>query len=221
MAVVIPNSAILDQWMDRYYTELANAFVRGRLMRPEATVTDGLAAGLRLHKFKVNSELPRVHRVLGILRGLVPQSLLDIGSGRGTFLWPLLAAFPHLSVTSIDSSERRTFDIAAVRNGGVDRLRVVRMDAQRLAFSPKSFDVVTMLEVLEHLNNPQQALAGTLAVARRFVLMSVPSVPDDNPEHLNLFTEQRLHQMAAEAGAARTTIEHVLNHRIVLVRIAA
>jgi len=51
----------------------------------EATLEDGISAGLRLHKFKANSELPPVRRVLGILQRLSPNSLLDIGSGRGTF----------------------------------------------------------------------------------------------------------------------------------------
>ncbi len=205
--------------MDRYFTDLATAFVRGRLMQPSATVKDGIDAGLRLHKFKVNSELPRVRRVLGILRGLGPASLLDIGSGRGTFLWPLLVAFPQLSVTCVDWSNRRTSDLAAVRRGGIDRLTVVRMDAQLSAFAPRSFDVVTMLEVMEHLKNPQAALSSLIAVARRFVLLSVPSVPDDNPEHFHLFRQEQLHEMAAMAGAVRTTIEHVLNHRIVLIRV--
>lgn len=207
--------------MDRYFTDLATAFVRGRLMRDDATVQDGLDAGLRLHKFKVNSELPRVQRILGILRGLAPENLLDIGSGRGTFLWPLLAAFPELSVTAVDSSEWRSSDLAAVQRGGIERLNVVRMDAECPAFVAGAFDVVTILEVLEHLKNPQQALSSLVSVARRFVLLSVPSVPDDNPEHLHLFSLEQLREMARVAGAARTTIEHVLNHRIVLIRVAA
>jgi len=206
--------------VDRYFTDLATAFVRGRLQRSGATLQDGIDAGLRLHKFKSNSELPRVQRVLGILRGVSPVNLLDIGSGRGTFLWPLLAAFPHLNVTSVDRSDRRTTDLAAVRKGGVDRLTVVRMDVERPAFSPRSFDVVTMLEVLEHLTHPQAALDGAMKIARRFVLVSVPSVPDDNPEHLHLFSPQQIQEMAEHAGASRTTIEHVLNHRIVLLRVA-
>jgi len=127
--------------MERYFTELTSAFVRGRLMQPNATIEDGLDAGLRLHKFKVNSELPRVQRVLGILRGLAPASLLDVGSGRGTFLWPLLMEFPQLPVPSVDCSERRAGDLAAVRRGGIERLTVVRMDAQHPAFVPRSFDV--------------------------------------------------------------------------------
>src|SRR5262249_45199260 len=163
-----------------YFTDLATAFVRGRLMHPSATVQEGLDAGLHLHKFKVNSELPRVQRILGILRSLAPENLLDIGSGRGTFLWPLLAAFPELFVTAADASERRSNDLAAVRRGGIERLNVVRMDAECPAFVARAFDVVTILEVLEHLQNPQRALNGLVAAARRFVLLSVPSVPDDN-----------------------------------------
>jgi hypothetical protein len=75
--------------------------------------------------------------------------------------------------------------------------------------------------VLEHLQNPQQALNRLVTVARRFVLLSVPSVPDDNPEHLHLFSPEQLRDMARVAGSVRTNIEHVLNHRIVLIRVAA
>lgn len=205
--------------VDRYYTELANAFVRGRLGEP-ASLEEGVEAGLRLHKFKANSELPRVRRVIGILRGIAPTNLLDVGSGRGTFLWPLLASFPELPVTSVDWSERRTIDADAVRKGGIGRLSVVRMDAQRPAFRAASFDAVTMLEVLEHLAEPQAALDALCATARRFVLLSVPSVPDENPEHLHLFSVDQLQAMARRAGAAGARVEHVLNHRIAVLRMS-
>jgi hypothetical protein len=66
--------------VDRYFTDMATAFVRGRLQQSDATLQDGIDAGLRLHKFKSNAELPRVRRILGILRGLAPLNLLDIGA---------------------------------------------------------------------------------------------------------------------------------------------
>ena len=96
--------------MERYFNELAAAFVRGRLNNPTASIDDGIAAGLRLHKFKQGSELTRVRKVLGLLRALAPKSLLDVGSGRGTFRWPLVAAFPEVQVTAIDVSEQRASD---------------------------------------------------------------------------------------------------------------
>ena len=206
--------------MERYFTDLATAFVRGQLESHAATIEDGLNAGLRLHKFKQNTELPRVKRVLGILRGLAPENLLDIGSGRGTFLWPLLASFPLLPVTAIDWSEQRVLDLQAVRRGGVERLCVARMDAQSLSFPPGAFDAVTMLEVLEHLESPELALRCAMETARRFVIASVPSVPDENPEHIHLFSVDQLTHMTAKAGCKRVTFEHVLNHRIMICQTA-
>jgi 2-polyprenyl-3-methyl-5-hydroxy-6-metoxy-1,4-benzoquinol methylase len=200
--------------MERYFSELATAFVRGRLDNPAASIDDGLAAGLRLHKFKQNQDLARVRRVLSLLRSLVPATLLDIGSGRGTFLWPLLAGFPEVAVTAIDVLDQRIADLNAVRQGGIHRLQVVQMDVCDLTFPDTSFDGVTILEVLEHLQNPEAALGQALRVARRFVIASVPSTPDDNPEHRHLFTVNRLRDMAVAGGCPQPKIEHVLNHRI-------
>lgn len=205
--------------MERYFTELATAFVRGRTGLPDATIQSGLKAGLRLHKFKRDSELPRVKRVLGALRGLAPESILDIGSGRGTFLWPLLDAFPSLPVTAVDWSDQRVQDLCAVRAGGIDRLSVMQANVETLELAPRSFDVATVLEVLEHLRRPEEALRRVVAATCRFVVISVPSKADENPEHLHLFTPQQLQSMGLEAGCRRVTVEHVLNHRIAVCQI--
>jgi len=204
-----------------YYRELVEAFIKGRLPELRAMPTDeliqaGIANGLRLHKFKRNSELPRVHKVLGILRGTQPVNLLDIGSGRGTFLWPLLDTFPHLTVTSAEVNWIRASDINCVKKGGITRLTSVMTEAAKLGFSDGAFDIVTALEVMEHLPDPEQALTEVIRVARRFVLISVPSHEDDNPEHIHLFTKVRLEQMLLSAGAKRIKIEYVLNHMIAI-----
>jgi ubiquinone/menaquinone biosynthesis C-methylase UbiE len=219
-----------------YFERLAAAFVRGRLAsdppaearaelfaRPllelagdplQALIRLGLAHDLRLHKFKRTMDLARVRNVLGILRGLQPAELLDVGSGRGAFLWPLLDAFLDLPVTAVDLIERRVADIEAVRRGGVDQVRALQADATKLEFADNSFDVVTLLEVLEHIPATARALAEVCRVARRAVVLSVPSKPDDNPEHIHLFDQAGLTKQLREAGATRVNVSYVHNHMI-------
>jgi ubiquinone/menaquinone biosynthesis C-methylase UbiE len=210
---------------ERYYLSLAAAFVKGRrsdidpALPPAELFRAGEQAGLKLHKFKRTMGLPRVKRVLGVLAGLRPASLLDIGSGRGAFLWPLLDAFPALRVVAVDESSQRAGDIQAVGRGGVTRLSGLRMDARRLAFADDSFEVATMLEVVEHIPEPQRVFDEAVRVARRFVIASVPSHEDDNPEHIHLFDEAALSGHFAAAGAARVTFERVLNHIIAVARL--
>ena len=205
---------------DRYYLELGSAFARGRLgerlSESDAEAFEiGRERGLKMHKFKRNAELPRVRRVLSLLAGLGPESLLDIGSGRGTFLWPLLDSFPELSVTAIDHDDQRASDLACVGKGGITRLRAAKMDARTLDFADGAFDGVTFLEVLEHLERPERAAREAMRVAKRFVVASVPSKPDDNPEHIHLFDVRSL--SALFDGARSVKIEHVLNHAVALV----
>jgi ubiquinone/menaquinone biosynthesis C-methylase UbiE len=63
---------------------------------------------------------------------------------------------------------------AAFRNAGVPLLR---QSAYQLALPDKSVDAVVMLEVLEHLDEPQAALAELRRVARGHVVLSTPREP--------------------------------------------
>src|SRR5947209_3122049 len=156
----------------RYYTDLAAAYVRGTLadapdLAPAELVRFGLGAGLRLRRFRRGAALPRVRKVLGLLRGLAPADLLDAGSG--VSLWPLLDAFPGLPVLAIDTAPRRVEALRAVARGGVPRLRAARMDVTRLALPDGAADGVTCLDVLDCLPEPGRAVAEVVRVAPRFV----------------------------------------------------
>jgi len=179
-----------------------------------AAVARGLAVGLELHRFKRAAQLPRVRAVLGALRSFAPERLIDLGSGRGVFVWPLLEALPDLAITATDVLERRARVFACVGRGGVPRLTAVRADATALPFADGSAACVTALEIIEHLpgDGPARAAREALRVARTAVIASVPSHEDDNPEHVHLFDGPRLEALFRAAGARRVRIEHVLNH---------
>jgi ubiquinone/menaquinone biosynthesis C-methylase UbiE len=210
---------------DGLYEEFAAAYVRG--MCPPAreetgtaeTLAHGRAQGLKLLRFKRSAELPRVRAVLGMLRALSPASLADIGSGRGVFLWPLMEAFPALAVTAIERDARRMEHLEAVRRGGIARLNTVLADAARLPFPKAAFDGVTVLEVLEHQHDPLALAREAVRIAARFVIASAPSKPDENPEHVQLFTGESLSALLREAGACSVKIEYVLNHIIAIARV--
>lgn len=221
-----------------YFDKFAAAFVRGKLGKyhtsqplpefctlpleqlsePQIEKLLGLGkeTGLQFHKFKRTIGLPRVHKVLGILEGLRPVNLLDIGTGRGVFLWPMLNEFPLLPVTCIDILDKSVSDLQALRQGGLNQLTVIKMDTAQMAFKNDSFDVITMLEVLEHVQEPKNAISEICRVARRFVILTAPSKEDNNPEHIHLFNGSLLENMLMINGVKSVKFDYVLNHMIAL-----
>ncbi len=208
-----------------HYSSFAAAYARGRLGLPADTPDDdalaeAVSVALRLHRFKRTEPLARVRRVLGILRGWAPESLLDIGSGRGAFLWPLLDAFEHLDVTCLEADEERYQQLDAVSRGGLDRMTALHMDAMAMTLPKDAVSGVTLLEVLEHMRYPSLAAHHAVRVARGFVIASVPSKPDDNPEHIQLFSRDSLGELFVDAGATKVQVESVLNHLICVASVA-
>jgi ubiquinone/menaquinone biosynthesis C-methylase UbiE len=184
-----------------------------------ALIAAGTAAGLKLNRFKRTMALPRVKAVIGALQGIRPQTLLDIGTGRGVFLWPLLDQLPEIVATAVELDERRRAHLEAVHRGGITRLNVVGADGASLPFENDRFDVVTALEVLEHQADPMPMAREAVRVGRRFVLASVPSKPDDNPEHVQLFSGERLARLLEDAGVESVRISYVPNHIVAVARI--
>jgi ubiquinone/menaquinone biosynthesis C-methylase UbiE len=152
--------------------------------------------------------------VIGALRGFGVHTLVDLGSGRGAFVWPLLDALPELAVVATDVLPQRALLYEHVRRGGVARVAGVRADITQLPYADASADCVTALEVLEHLPGeaPAAAAREAVRVARVAVIASVPSHEDDNPEHVQLFDGDALAALLRDAGARRVRVEHVLNH---------
>lgn len=158
--------------------------------------------------------------VLGFLQGIVPagqcNSLLDVGSGRGVFLFPLLREFPYLEVTSVDILPHRVALLDCISKGGVGNLHPILANICDCVFPDKSFDVVTMLEVLEHIPDTETAVRNAVRLARNYVIVSVPSKPDDNPEHIHLFSNDDMKNHFLNAGCSKVKFMSVTNHRVMI-----
>jgi len=213
---------------NRYYLRLAAGYILGELpkiaelfpkplhLMEEEELTQvfsyGKDNGLKLNRFKKTIELPRVLKVMGMLQGIQPQNLLDIGTGRGVFLNPLLDAFPNLPITCIDILDYRIQSLQSLNRGGITNLNPLMMDACDLDFDSESFDVVTVLEVLEHITDLDSALSEICRVAKEYVIFSVPSKEDDNPEHIHLFNQDTLKALFGKNGFNKVKIAQVQNH---------
>lgn len=221
---------------DEYYLRLAAAYVRGSLSGAsplserllfddlnslsegelEELLLAGREAGLELYHFKKShASLPRIRAVLGFLHAVPFSSLLDVGSGRGAFLWPCMDAFPEAEITSIDLLPGRVSFLNTVRLGGISRLQARQADL--CAYSDdRRFDVVTLLEVLEHIPDTAAAVRNAVRLAKRFVIVSVPSKEDNNPEHIHLLTQDVLTRFFLEAGCTSLRFSSVPEHLILI-----
>lgn len=179
----------------------------------EQIVSAGQAAGLKLYPFKSGTQmLARTRRTLGFLRSISFETMLDVGSGRGVFLLPFMRAFPWVQVTSVDLLEKRITFLRELADGGFPLLRAVQADICAQPFPDESFDVVTMLEVLEHIPDVEKAVASAVRMAKQYVVVTVPSKPDDNPEHIHLLTREKLTQLFSAAGCTRLHFDGVEGH---------
>lgn len=177
---------------------------------------EGRQAGLKLHHFKQRDDLPRVSAVLGFLQGVQPETLLDVGSGRGAFLFPFLRDFPDTPVTAVDLLPHRVELLQAVAAGGIERLTAIRQDICDWDVPDGSFDVVTLLEVLEHIPRVDRAVEAAVRLARRYVVVTVPSKPDNNSEHIHLLTKEKLTDLFAATGCEKLKFGGVNGHLLAI-----
>ena len=111
-------------------------------------------------------------RIREAVREAAPATVLDAGCGEGELV--RRGVLPEgLRVTSLDL---RPEALALFRTHSAHR-DLVCASVQALPFADRSMDAVLCLEVLEHLDRPELALAELARVTRGSVILSVPYEP--------------------------------------------
>jgi ubiquinone/menaquinone biosynthesis C-methylase UbiE len=145
-------------------------------------------------------------RVRGLVEPLEPASVLDAGCGEGETLVRLADLLPS-TVRAVDLNAAAV-EFTARRLPAVD---VSRASVYELPFEDRAFDLVLCLEVLEHLADPDAALAELVRVSDRMVVITVPHEPwfrlgsllrgkyladlGNHPEHVNHFDRAGLREL--------------------------
>jgi len=90
--------------------------------------------------------------------------ILDIGSGAGNTILPLITLFPNSDIIASDLS----VDLLALLKEYIDKhlhfehnkLLLFQLNAEELDFKPSTFDIVVGGSILHHLLSPEKAISG-------------------------------------------------------------
>ena len=147
-------------------------------------------------------------RLRAIVSPLGADSLLDAGCGEGETIERLGDLLPA-RIAAVDLSAEAV-EFTAAR---LPQVEVARESVYELPFDDRSFDLVLCLEVLEHLDDPEAALAELGRVSAGAVVVSVPHEPwfragsllrgkhigalGNHPEHVNHWNSASLRTLLA------------------------
>lgn len=200
------------------YIDVANKPL-GKLTDLDIEILDKVVKdyNLKTYYFKEKEVLPRVKIVLSFLRATNPESLLDVGSGRGVFLFPFLCEFTDCKVTSIDILERRVELLNNISLGGVINLNAMYNDLTNFD-TDESYDCVTLLEVLEHIPDVKSAIKNAINLSKQYIVVTVPSKEDDNPEHIHFLTKDVLTKYFNDFGVTNLKFGGVNGHLFLIAR---
>ena len=102
------------------------------------------------------------------------RSAMEVGCGEGFSTQKLRDMLPRECTLRASDVEQRLVDEARQNNPGI---AIERESIYELPHGDGAFDVVFVLEVLEHLDDPAAALAEVCRVSSRWVVASVPREP--------------------------------------------
>jgi 2-polyprenyl-3-methyl-5-hydroxy-6-metoxy-1,4-benzoquinol methylase len=185
------------------------------------TVSDeGIVTGNTYDKY--GSTNPLVRRMMdGFERTLEqlftaagPGSLLDVGCGEGVLVHRWAQRLGGGRVVGIDLEEPSIQAGWAQRQAPNLEYRVMR--AENLPFADGEFELVTAIELLEHVPDPEHTLAEMARCGQRHLLVSVPREPlwrmlnmargaywsdlGNTPGHLNHWSKRSFVQLLSRFG---------------------
>ncbi|HLM63922.1 MAG TPA: class I SAM-dependent methyltransferase [Acidimicrobiales bacterium] len=107
-----------------------------------------------------------------MLPAAAPANVLEVGLGEGEVSARVKARYPSARVVGVDLPDDELASAWTARG-----LAGAFADICRLPFADDTFDLLLVIEVMEHVPDPEGALAELARVARDRLVLSVPREP--------------------------------------------
>jgi len=108
-----------------------------------------------------------------LIERVKPKTILDVGCGEGYTSEEIKKHFKDIYIEGSDV-EKEIVDFAKKRN---KKIKFSVESIYNLKRKKNSFDLVTSLEVLEHIDKPEKAIEEVKRVSKRYAIFSVPYEP--------------------------------------------
>lgn len=138
--------------------------------------------------------------IFSLMKDISFNSVLDAGCGTGVLLQQILEQYPHVQVTGSEySPQGLEFARKRLPNGD---FHVLDLSTQTLG---KKFDLVTCIDVLEHIDDDRAALKNLLAMTAGYMILSLPLGPlfkaeVDRMGHVHGYSRRELETKMQDAG---------------------
>ncbi len=138
--------------------------------------------------------------IFSLMKGIRFTSVLDAGCGTGVLLQQIIEKYPHVRVSGSEYSPQGL---------EVARKRLPQGDFHVLDLSEKAlekkFDLVTCIDVLEHIEDDRSALKNLAAMTAGHLILSVPLGPLFRVEaermgHVHGYSRSEVEAKLREAG---------------------
>jgi SAM-dependent methyltransferase len=140
--------------------------------------------------------------IFSLMKGLSFNSVLDAGCGTGVLLQQILAEYPKVHLTGSEFSPQG-LEFAQKRLPNAD-FHVLDLSRETLE---RKFDLVTCIDVLEHIPDDRAALKNLLAMTAGYLILSLPLGPlykfkaeVDRMGHVHGYSRAELEGKIREAG---------------------
>ena len=101
------------------------------------------------------------------------KKVLDLGCGEGFVINKLSKFYSYLEITGVDI-DTKALDLARNLN---PRAKFIECDINNFQCEKKSFELVMLIEVLEHMKKPDEILRIVKNITSKYALISIPHEP--------------------------------------------